>query len=81
MTGDRRSYLSSSWPVVDNVKRVYLMSRSDVHVIPVNDLKEHRESRRCWCKPAVKKGPGWQSALVTHQSADGRELVERHGLH
>lgn len=62
------------------VKRVYSMSKSDVHVMPVDDLREHRESRRCWCRPVVKKGPGFASALVTHNSADGRELVERHGV-
>lgn len=50
----------------------------DIHVLPVNDLKPHSESRSCWCRPALKReGRG---VLVVHNSADGRELVERHGV-
>lgn len=51
----------------------------DIHVIPQNDLREHGESRHCWCQPRVEQQPK-QSAIIVHNSADGRELVERHGL-
>ena len=56
--------------------------KDDVHVHPVRDLREHDlTSRTCWCRPTVTllaSRPG--RALVVHQSADGRELVEQHGL-
>ena len=76
----------------------------DFHVLPVGDLREHEETRTCWCKPDVMieahdvgcpfiaddesdmvladygecvcDAP----AVVTHNSLDGRELVERHWL-
>lgn len=50
-----------------------------VHVTPVNDLREHVDSRACWCKPTVETFEGG-GMLITHHSMDGRELVERHGL-
>ena len=47
----------------------------DIHVLPVNDLREHVESEDCWCHPRIERvgDDGW---LVVHNSADGRELVE-----
>lgn len=60
---------------------------SDVHVLPLHDLREHEESRTCWCQPLVENVSctddehiGRTGALVVHQAADGRELVERYGL-
>jgi hypothetical protein len=52
----------------------------DVHVTPLNDLREHTDRRDCWCWPEVRYEPGDLAAVVVHQSADGRELVERHGV-
>ena len=51
----------------------------DVHVIPINDLHRHEERRDCWCHPVMSQEP-YQAAVVAHNSADGRELVERHGV-
>jgi hypothetical protein len=53
--------------------------RNDVHVVPVNDLRKHVDLRRCWCEPRItqEKATG---AVVVHNSKDGRELIERHGL-
>jgi len=51
--------------------------KRDIHVLPLNDLREHDETRTCWCQPKVERVDG--GVVVTHQSADGRELVERHG--
>lgn len=52
--------------------------RRDVHVLPIHDLRAHQEARNCWCQPRVEAvGPG---VVVIHQSADGRELIERHGV-
>lgn len=51
--------------------------KRDIHVLPLTDLREHDETRTCWCQPKVERVKG---VVVTHNSADGRELVERHGL-
>ncbi len=52
-----------------------------IHVTPEHDLREHTERVVwCWCDPEVERvGPrgDWK---VVHNSMDGRELVERHGL-
>jgi hypothetical protein len=44
-----------------------------LHIIPVNDFKEHEESEDCWCKPKPTSGV---VNTYTHNSADGRELLE-----
>lgn len=46
-----------------------------VHVLPVNDLREHIESEECWCRPRIEDEPNGQ--VIVHNSMDGRELVER----
>lgn len=59
-------------------------SRTDIHVLPLNDLREHVEVRTCWCVPTleqVRHDSGRKAGvIVRHNSMDGRELVERHGL-
>lgn len=46
-----------------------------VHVFPVGDMREHvLIGTGCWCNPHLQDG------VVVHNSMDGRELVERHGL-
>lgn len=57
--------------------------RSDIHVLPENDLREHFESADCWCAPTVSMetaADGTRTLLVVHNAADGRELVEQHGV-
>ena len=51
----------------------------DLHVIPIKDLREHQESQKCWCLPKVER-VAKDSRLIVHNSADGRELVEQHGV-
>lgn len=41
-----------------------------IHVMPVNDLREHLCSKDCWCSPTEDEG------VYVHHSLDGRELVE-----
>lgn len=54
---------------------------SVVHVLPIDDLREHEETRACWCHPTLEEVDGDPDAVVVvHNSADGRELVEEHGL-
>ena len=51
-----------------------------IHVLPVNDLRPHVEegATQCWCKPDTAE---YETCyLVVHHSADGRELIEQHGL-
>lgn len=47
---------------------------SDVHVLPVDDLKEHVESVDCPCQPYVEVIGA--SLLIVHHSWDGREYFE-----
>lgn len=56
--------------------------RGVVHVYPVADLQEHVTDSLgypwCGCAPRVSyEGEG---ILVVHNSYDGRELVEEHGV-
>lgn len=53
-----------------------------LHVVPLYDLKEHDlDSTACWCKPRVEwedpdTGTVYAEALIIHNSADHREVVE-----
>lgn len=40
------------------------------HVVPVNDLIEHIESKSCACRPRLKDG------VFVHNAADAREQIE-----
>lgn len=46
----------------------------DIHVVPVNDTREHDEIRQCWCRPRLEEAG--LRVLVVHNSADGREYFE-----
>ena len=48
---------------------------SDLHVIPLNDLREHEEIRQCWCGPRFNEEISGD-AVVVHNSAEGREHFE-----
>lgn len=45
---------------------------SDLHVMPVNDLREHEMSLSCWCRPRRDVS---QIEVVVHNSLDGRERI------
>ena len=65
------------------------MSEDDIHIIPVDDLKEHEnveklvldaktstiKSYYCHCSPRVDKEDN-EPNLIIHNSYDGRELTE-----
>lgn len=56
-------------------------SAGDVHVTPVNDLRAHTDTRACWCRPRLLRDEDDDNVIVVvHHSAEGRELVEQHGL-
>jgi len=57
-----------------------------IHIVPIDDLRPHDDSGcACWCQPRIQvvdseTGDRLQFPIVIHQAADGRELVEQHGL-
>jgi len=60
------------------------MDIPDTHVVPINDMKEHIDSRDCWCKPSLKyeditkiqDESKSKAVIVIHNSMDGRELID-----
>jgi hypothetical protein len=45
-----------------------------IHIIPINDLKEHKETTVCKCQPkAIKEN---NELIIIHNSFDGREGIE-----
>lgn len=49
-----------------------------IHVLPINDLRDHEESTYCWCEPRVEwldeSGlPYPDGPVVIHNALDGRE--------
>lgn len=46
---------------------------TQVHVLPVNDLREHVEEIDCWCRPRQDVD---EPAVIVHNSMDRREEYE-----
>ncbi len=45
-----------------------------VHIVPLDDLRDHDENIDCWCCPRVEEeGAG---LMVIHNAMDGREKYE-----
>ena len=44
-----------------------------VHVIPLDDLKEHEQDICCWCTPTCSAR---DKDVIVHNAADGREQFE-----
>lgn len=64
----------------DRFKNARDSRRLPVHVVPVNDLREHLTgATMCWCKPKIQQHEGYDPVVV-HNSEDGRELIERNGI-
>ena len=47
-----------------------MLTNDDIHVVPVNDLREHDTDFHCWCDPS------YQDGVWVHNSMDGREQFE-----
>ena len=47
---------------------------SDLHTYPLNDLREHKMSRDCWCRPTPDEK---FDELVVHHAMDERESYEQ----
>ena len=50
---------------------------SDIHVLPLNDLHPHVETRECWCVPTSKATWDGHALVVIHNSADLREKTKQ----
>ena len=48
------------------------MTPNDIHVTPVNDLRDHIDARDCWCRPRVE-----DDEIVIHNAMDERETYEQ----
>lgn len=46
-----------------------------IHVLPINDEREHEELTSCWCNPQLITDE--PELIVVHNSMDGRELIEQ----
>lgn len=49
----------------------------DIHVIPIGDLRDHEESRTCWCRPTPDEDA---PSVLVHHSMDGRENSIEKGI-
>jgi len=47
---------------------------NNIHVVPLNDLREHDTSLTCWCHPTPEDD---ESRVVLHHSMDERESYEQ----
>ena len=56
------------------MKARIMMSADDIHVMPVDDLKEHL-LENCPCKPRIEVVGA--NLIYIHNSWDGREFVEQ----
>lgn len=45
----------------------------NIHVLPINDLREHQEALDCWCNPTPDHE---EPSVIIHNSMDGRESYE-----
>lgn len=41
-----------------------------VHILPLNDLRQHEESSDCWCEPKI------DGDIIVHNALDEREKYE-----
>lgn len=62
--------MGTGWRVQELANKVW----REVHVTPVDDLREHPYTALCWCTPRVERQP--HGALVVHHAADMREAHE-----
>lgn len=50
------------------------LDNDGVHVVPVDDLKEHDIEPTCWCRPLVQHEQ--HRTLYIHNALDRREMYE-----
>ena len=47
------------------------------HVVPMDDLRPHTSSRKCWCGPTQDEE---EPSVWVHHSLDGREHTKEKGI-
>ena len=48
-----------------------------IHVVPLNDWREHTVNEPCWCNPTLDGDTRWGlEPVYVHHSMDGREEYE-----
>lgn len=47
-----------------------------IHILPINDLKEHEELSTCHCNPSAEVLEDG-SIMIVHNSYDKREVIEQ----
>ena len=52
----------------------------DLHVIPLNDLRDHEESVQCWCRPVEIFDASMRAPVFIHNTMDGREHTIEKGV-
>ena len=59
---------------MSDVDRKFRFERQDcIHVIPINDLREHECRADCWCNPTPDDE---EPFVIVHHSMDRREEYE-----
>ena len=54
------------------------MTTWPIHVVPLNDWREHVCDTPCWCNPTLDTGEEWGHDIVfIHHSMDRREEFEQ----
>lgn len=51
-----------------------------IHVVPINDLRDHDESNSCWCRPVEIFDVTTDVGIWVHNSMDRREHTIEKGL-
>jgi hypothetical protein len=52
---------------------IYVGQDQMKHVVPVEDMRPHRHSINCWCRPIHDQIDG---AVIVHNAMDEREKAE-----
>ena len=65
-------YVKQQKMLVKQQNQSLIILSTRMHVIPVNDLREHEASADCWCRPT----PDEEHDIFVHHSLDGREAYE-----
>lgn len=47
--------------------------RTDYHIVPIDDFREHEPETTCWCRPTQHDD---ESGVWLHHAMDGREAYE-----
>jgi hypothetical protein len=58
-------------------RRQAMLSEEGIHVIPINDFREHRAASDCWCNPTADEE---EPSVIIHHALDKREFTIEKGI-